>query len=217
MNRELVTYALLVGLALSVLALGAAARSFHLAGNQQDYEPVQPIDFSHRLHAGELRLDCLYCHHAADKSRHAGIPSADICMNCHQFVTAPLGAIQAEDKRALAEDRKPEQVVSAELAKIYRALALDLNREADAPLPEQPISWVKIHNLPDYVYFDHRAHVNAGVSCQKCHGNVESMERVRQVETLAMGWCVNCHRQANETGIGGKPVHASIDCTTCHY
>ena len=76
---------------------------------------------------------------------------------------------------------------------------------------------MRVHNLPDYVYFDHRAHVAAGVTCQKCHGPVESMERVRQFESLSMGWCVNCHREATENGIDGKTVHASTDCAACHY
>jgi hypothetical protein len=76
---------------------------------------------------------------------------------------------------------------------------------------------VRVHNLPDFVYFDHRAHVTAGVTCQHCHGPIESMERVRQVETLSMGWCVNCHRDATENGISGQAVHASTDCAVCHY
>jgi len=79
------------------------------------------------------------------------------------------------------------------------------------------VAWTRIHSLPDFVYFDHRAHVNAGVVCQQCHGPVETMERVRQVSDLSMGWCVNCHRDANEKGIGGRRVNASINCSTCHY
>ncbi|MCL4850701.1 MAG: hypothetical protein KJZ78_04885, partial [Bryobacteraceae bacterium] len=81
----------------------------------------------------------------------------------------------------------------------------------------QPIAWTKVHHLPDFVYFDHRPHVNAGVTCQECHGPVETMERVRQVSDLSMGWCVNCHRNANRTGVAGKPVQASIDCSACHF
>lgn len=217
MGKGIITYLLLIGFVLSLLVLSSAAGSFNLPGNHQDYEPNQPIAFSHRLHAGELQVSCLYCHADADKSRHAGIPAASVCMNCHRFVTAPLGAIMAEDKKATAEGRKPELVVSPELAKLYDALGLDVERKVDPSKAQQPIEWIKIHNLPDFVYFDHRAHVNVGVECQKCHGNVETMERVRQTETLAMGWCVNCHRQANEIGVHGKSVQASIDCTTCHY
>ena len=217
MKHKITTYVLLVGIAMSLLALAAASRNFHLPGNQQGYEPEQPIAFSHRLHAGEMAIDCLYCHSAADKSRHAAVPAVSVCMNCHKFVTATLGAIQAEDKLAKKEERKPNPIVSTELAKIYQALGLDEKIERDPSLPTQPIQWIKIHDLPDFVYFDHRSHVTAGVECQTCHGNVESMERVRQVESLSMGWCVNCHRQANEIGVNGKPVQASLDCSTCHY
>ena len=108
-------------------------------------------------------------------------------------------------------------MVSAELKKIYEALALDDNRQPDPHKTPKPIDWVKVHNLPDYVYFDHRAHVNAGVDCQTCHGKVETMERVRQVGPLSMGWCVDCHRESNRVGVKGRTVNASIDCTTCHY
>ena len=138
-------------------------------------------------------------------------------MNCHKYVTASLGAIRAEDELAQQENRRPREVISPEVAKLYEALALDEKRNPDPDLAPQPIEWVKVHNLPDYVYFDHRAHVTAGVQCQGCHGPVETMERVRQAENLTMGWCVNCHRAANKNGVAGKTVHASIDCATCHY
>lgn len=217
MSKETRTYLLLIGLALSLVALLASARTFNLPGNHEGYEPVQPIAFSHRLHAGELAIDCLYCHSGADKSRHAGIPAANVCMNCHKFVTATLGAVQAEESAAKEAHRAVEPIVSPELAKLYQALGLNDEREPDPLKAQKSIAWAKIHNLPDFVYFDHRAHVNAGVACQQCHGNIETMERVRQVETLAMGWCVNCHRQANEIGVRGRPANASTDCTTCHY
>ncbi|GMV65540.1 MAG: cytochrome c family protein [Candidatus Omnitrophica bacterium] len=217
MGKKITTYVLLLGIALGVLGFFVATAGFHLPGNNQDYEPTQPIAFSHRLHAGELQIDCNYCHFGAEQSRHAGIPPANVCMNCHKFVTAPLGAIQAEDKLATKENRPPKKVVSTEIAKIYDALALDSEGKPDPAKQPKPIEWVKIHNVPDFVYFDHRAHVNAGVDCQKCHGNVGTMEVVRQVETLAMGWCVNCHREVNKIGVNGKAVQASQNCTTCHY
>ncbi|MCC6699758.1 MAG: cytochrome c3 family protein [Candidatus Hydrogenedentes bacterium] len=138
-------------------------------------------------------------------------------MNCHKFVTATIGAIRAEDQRAEKEQRAPRPVVSPELAKLYEAMGLDDARKPDVNKKADGVVWVKIHNLPDYVYFDHRPHVNAGVACQTCHGSVETMERVRQVENLSMGWCVNCHRQANQIGVQGKSVNASTDCTACHY
>ncbi|HNR31766.1 MAG TPA: cytochrome c3 family protein [Candidatus Hydrogenedentes bacterium] len=217
MSKETATYVLAIGLVLSLLALTGAARTFNLAGNHQGYEPPQPIAFSHRLHAGELGMDCLYCHAGAQKSRHGGVPAASVCMNCHEFVTATLGAVQAEEAAAKEAGRAVEPVVSPEIAKLYEALGLNEKRERDPAKPTRPIAWTRIHNLPDFVYFDHRAHVGAGVSCQQCHGNVETMERVRQVETLAMGWCVNCHRQANAVGVQGRAVNASLHCTTCHY
>lgn len=217
MSTEVATYLLLCGVLFGVVVLATAARAYRLPDNHQDYEPVQPIAYSHRLHAGELAIDCRYCHDAADQGRHAGIPEASVCMNCHKFVTAPLGALRAEERLAEEEGRPPARIVSPELAKLYAALGLDDGLMPDSEATATGISWVKIHNLPDYVYFDHRAHVVAGVSCQTCHGPVETMERVRQVEDLSMGWCVNCHRTASETGVEGRPVHAPVDCTTCHY
>jgi hypothetical protein len=203
--------------AYSLLLLRPKIGSFRLPGNQQGYEPVQPIAYSHRLHAGELQIPCLYCHFGAEKSRHAGIPAAGICMNCHRFVTAPLGELRAEDALASKEKRTPRLIVSPELRKLYDALALNEKREPDPSRRPRPIAWIRVHRLPDFVYFDHRAHVNAGVACQQCHGPVETMERVRQVSDLSMGWCVNCHRQANERGINGRQVHASTDCVACHF
>jgi hypothetical protein len=97
-------------------------------------------------------------------------------------------------------------MVSAELRKLY-----------DAVQQSSPIAWTRIHSLPDFAYFDHRPHVGAGVACQQCHGPVESMERVRQFSDLSMGWCVNCHRDANRIGVAGKRVNASINCSTCHF
>lgn len=217
MNKEIATYILLAGLGLSLWTLAGSARIYHLVDNQEDYEPEQPIAFSHRLHAGELAINCQYCHFGAEQSRHAGIPATDICMNCHKFVTATAGALKVEETNATEESRAAQPVISDELAKIYGALGLDDNREPDQSKASMPVEWIKVHNLPDYVYFDHRAHITVGVACQKCHGNIEAMERVRQVENLSMGWCVNCHRQANEIGVQGNPVHASTDCTTCHY
>jgi hypothetical protein len=217
MRSPVLTFVLLAGIAVSLVTLGSLVSAVHLPGNQQGYEPVQPIAFSHRLHAGELQVSCLYCHFDAESSRHAGIPPENVCMNCHRFVTAPLGAIHAEDEQAKKEGRKPQRIVSPEIQKIYDALALDANLNRDPSKTQTPIAWVKVHNLPDFAYFDHRAHVNAGVACQQCHGPVETMERVQQAQPLTMGWCVNCHRTATANGVAGKPVNASTDCSTCHY
>jgi hypothetical protein len=245
MNQRLVSIVLGLALAFSVLMLVPRALAWRLPGNNIGYEPPQPIAFSHRLHAGELQVPCLYCHSGAEKSRHAGIPAASLCMNCHRFVTAPYAAVRAEDADAQKEKRTPRRIVSPELQKLYDALGLDGElkprcgevadsgaRSAPArersgaqgpPRATEPgcgaephLIWAKVHNVPDFVYFDHRAHVTAGVACQQCHGPVETMERMRQMETLTMGWCVNCHRTASQTGVAGRPVHASLDCITCH-
>lgn len=217
MASRLTAILLALASAYSLLLLRPKIGSFRLPGNQQGYEPVQPIAYSHRLHAGELQIPCLYCHFSAERSRHAGIPAASICMNCHRFVTAPLGALRAEDALASKEKRAPRLIVSPELQKLYDALALNEKREPDPSRKPRPIAWVRVYRLPDFVYFDHRAHVSAGVACQQCHGPVETMERVRQVSDLSMGWCVNCHRQANQTGVNGRQVHASTDCAACHF
>ena len=217
MSGRFLSLVLFVGLAGAVAALVPQIGALRLPANQQSYEPVQPIKYSHRLHAGELGIPCLYCHSAAETSRHAGIPSASVCMNCHQFVTAPLGAIRAEDVLAEKEKRRPRRIVSPELQKLYDALALGANLQRDPNREPRPIVWTKVHNLPDYVYFDHRAHVNAGVACQQCHGPVETMERVRQASDLSMGWCVDCHRTTTAARGMGRKANPLTDCATCHY
>jgi respiratory nitrate reductase gamma subunit len=211
------TVILFVGLGLSLLLLAPRLRSAHLPGNDQGYEPVQPIAFSHRLHAGELGVSCVYCHAEAEKGPHAGVPAASVCMNCHRFVTAPLWDVRAETEQAKQENRPPRTLTSPELGKLYAALGLDDKLQPDPAKNPSSIHWVRVHNLPAFTHFDHRAHVNAGVECQRCHGPVETMERVRQVEDLSMGWCVQCHRDVNENGVAGMPVHASNDCSTCHH
>jgi len=217
MTHRIVSIILLIGLAFSVHLFSSRLGSARLPGNQQGYEPAQPIAYSHRLHAGELKIDCLYCHSGAMRSRHAGIPSGNICLNCHTQVRASFGAVRQEDELATKENRKPRPVTSAELSRLYQAMGLTVQGELKAQLITSGISWTRVHNLPDFVCFDHRAHVTVGVACQVCHGPVETMERMRQFSTLSMGWCVNCHRDANRKGIQGRTVNASIDCATCHY
>jgi hypothetical protein len=216
-QQRIITVVLLIGLFFGLITLVYGMSSWRLPDRETGHWPVQPIDYSHRLHAGELQIDCQFCHTAADKSRYAGIPSSDICMKCHKIVTSSFDVLQDEIKRADEEKRSPNQVVSAEMRKLYDFLALDesLNPRDDAS--PKSIPWVRVNNLPDFVYFDHRAHVTVGVTCQRCHGPIETMERVRQVESLSMGWCVNCHRDATLNGIDGKPVHASTDCAVCHF
>jgi hypothetical protein len=216
-SSRVTTAVLLVGLALSGLTLIPRLWGARLPGNHQGYEPVQPVAFSHRLHAGELGVSCLYCHAEAARGPHAGIPAASVCMNCHRFITAPLRDARAEFELSKREKRPPRTIISPDLAKLYAALGLDDKLLPDPAKTPSPIHWVKVHNLPAFTRFDHRAHVNAGVDCQRCHGPVETMERVRQTEDLSMGWCVQCHRDAIEHGVGGKQVHPSTDCATCHH
>ena len=218
MNGRVLTIFLASGLVMSAaIFLSSYRTNYMLPGNNQGYEPKQPISYSHRLHAGELGIACLHCHTAAERGKHAGIPSTSVCMNCHRFVSAPWVEVKAENDLADKEKRKPRLVVSPEIRKIYDAMALTDEVKPDSTKTPTPIVWKKIHNLPDFVYFNHSAHVSAGIECQKCHGAVETMERVRQVYDLSMGWCVNCHRSVNANGVNGKQVHASTDCTTCHF
>lgn len=236
-TSPITTMVLVIGVAFALLTAVPNLQTVHLPGNQVGYEPVQPVAFSHRLHAGELNVSCLYCHSGAERSRHAGIPAESTCMNCHRFITNVSGAVRAEDEAAQTEHRAPRRIVSPEIQKLYNALALNDKMQRDPSRQLAPIAWIKVYNLPDFVYFNHAPHVNAGVKCQACHGPVETMERVRQVNDLSMGWCVNCHRGVDRAGINGdgnftsapapaatkaiKPVtrrvYASTDCSTCHY
>lgn len=217
MQQRILSIALLIGVCFGASLLVSAMSSWRMPDNQQGYEPEQPIAYSHQLHAGELQIDCKFCHSSADAGRYAGIPSSDVCMKCHRYVTASYEQTQQEMQLADEEGRAPKVIVSAELNKLYDFLALDEKFEPIDGAAPKSIPWIRVHNLPDYVSFNHQAHVSVGVSCQTCHGPVETMERVRQHATLSMGWCVNCHRDATRDGIDGRPVNASIDCTVCHH
>ncbi len=217
MQQRTLSIVLLIGLFFGLITLVHGMSSWRLPDRETGYAPEQPIAYSHRLHAGELQIDCQFCHSAADKSRHAGIPSSDVCMKCHKLVTSSFDVLQEEIKQAEKDDRQPTTVVSADLRKLYDSLGMDESLGLRPDATPKSIAWTRVHNLPDYVYFDHRAHVTAGVACQRCHGPIESMERVRQIESLSMGWCVNCHRDATANGINGKSVNASTDCAACHY
>ena len=245
MQQRVITIALLIGLCFGLSLLASTMAMWRMPDNQQGYAPEQPIAYSHRLHAGELQIDCKFCHSASESSRHAGIPSSDVCMKCHKIVTASYGVIQEglriadEEKKLLDEiEGKQEAEVpaetmqalkdlrartdalenpSSELKKLYDALGLDEKLEPKPGATPQAIPWVRVHNLPDYACFNHQAHVAVGVTCQTCHGPVESMERVRQHATLSMGWCVNCHRDAARDGVNGQKVNATTDCSVCHH
>jgi hypothetical protein len=211
----MLTYLLLAGLAAAAIAGGAHLYKQPLPGNQEGYEPVQPIKFSHKQHAGDLQINCLYCHYSATNGPHAGIPPATFCMNCHRLVTASWDITRAELDKARQEGRPPNRIVSEELNKLYDALGLDDNGQRDPNKEPQSIAWVKVHNVPRYTRFDHRSHVNAKVACQECHGPVETMDVIRQSTDLSMGWCVKCHKSHKE--IEGRKVSPSTDCAACHY
>lgn len=217
MSNRAMTVALLIGLCFALITLGSGMSAWRLPDVEQGYAPHQPINFSHRLHAGELRMDCRFCHTSAEFGRHAGIPSSDVCMKCHQFVTSSWDALQEETRQADKEGRQPKQVVSPELRKLYDSLGLDGTLQPKEGVTPVSIPWVRVHNLPDFARFDHRAHVAAGIDCQRCHGPVDSMQRMKQVESLSMGWCVNCHRDATRNGVGGRPAQASTNCSVCHH
>jgi hypothetical protein len=161
------------------------------------YTPAQPIAYSHAVHAGAMKVPCLYCHYGARRSRHAGIPSPSVCAGCHAML----------EKQTLDLERIAESVA------------------VDRPL----VAWVKVHNLPDFVRFDHSRHVAGGIACQRCHGPVETMDRVAQVAPLTMGFCLECHRE--RAGVPTQPLRralahldaprarepANLDCVGCHH
>jgi len=217
MRGRVIIIVLVLGIVIVSVSLVSALVRVNLVGNNEGYRPEQPLAYSHRVHAGELAMPCLYCHPGAERSRHAGVPSSSICMNCHRYVTAPLGAIREEERLAQEEGRDPTPLVSPELQKLYDALALDAQLNRDPQRAEQAILWTRVHRLPDFVYFDHRPHVAAGVDCQRCHGPIESMDRVRQFASLNMGWCLDCHRDNSGVQLAGVPVDPSSDCVTCHF
>lgn len=225
LRSRALTVALSAAVALSVGLLVTSALGINWPGDDSGYAPRQPIAFSHRLHAGELGVSCLYCHSGAERSRNAGIPSLGTCMNCHSKVGSSFLAARAEAAAAEKEGRKPRPVVSDEIRKLYDALGLDEQGRKVPGKETAPPRWVRVHNLPDFVYFDHRPHVAAAVACQTCHGPVETMERMRQESSLSMGSCVSCHRSTKvDAPLLNWPRkapederHASVDCKACHY
>jgi len=160
-------------------------------GRQKGYQPVQPIYYSHKVHAGINQINCLYCHGSAWESKTAGIPAVNICMNCHKAINEYVKGPK------LYNENGDEINGTAEIAKLYKASGFDPKNPAKwDPSKAKTIEWVKIHNLPDHVYFNHSQHIRAGkVQCQTCHGEITAMDEVKQVSELSMGWCVNCHRQ----------------------
>jgi mono/diheme cytochrome c family protein len=159
-------------------------------GIDQGYMPIQPIHYSHKIHSGDNQIECKYCHSSARVSKHSGIPSLNVCMNCHMNIADYNGDEDLEKGYTKA-------FYTNEIKKLYKAVGWDELTQSYTG-DTQPVKWVRIHNLPDFVYFNHAQHVSvAGIECQKCHGPVEDMEILYQHSSLTMGWCINCHRETN--------------------
>jgi len=206
---------------------------------QENYQPKQPIFYSHKVHAGVNQISCLYCHGNAWESKTAAIPSVNVCMNCHK-------TIQKYNGPELKDANGNVVNGTAEIQKLYEYAGFDPTK-ADAwdPTKAKPIEWVKIHNLPDHVYFNHSQHIRVGnVQCQTCHGEITEMHEVHQASPLSMGWCVNCHRETkvnfNTSSSSGNQFYSiyekfhndiksgkmysvtvkdigGLECQKCHY
>ncbi|RBW59214.1 cytochrome C [Tenacibaculum sp. E3R01] len=202
-------------------------------GVDQGYQPVQPIAFSHKVHAGDNKIDCQYCHSSAKHSKHSGIPSVNVCMNCHKNISEVADGLQVEhnDETLVKAD------LDKEIAKIYDAAGWDADK-LEYTGKTKPVKWIRVHNLPDFAYFNHSQHVTVGgVKCQKCHGPVEEMDEVKQHSPLTMGWCIDCHKET-KVDLKGNEYYAKIhkelakkygveqvtiaqlggkECGKCHY
>lgn len=177
-------------------------------GRQQGYQPEQPIFYSHKVHAGINQISCLYCHSNALDSRHATVPPLNVCMNCHAQITE-----YAKGPKLFREDGS-EVDGTAEIQKLYAHTGYDPKSGQYNVANAKPVEWVKIHNLPDHVFFSHAQHTKAGqVQCQTCHGPIQEMDEVKQFAPLSMGWCINCHRTTkvnfpDSNGNGGNKFYS---------
>ena len=199
-------------------------------GIDQGYMPVQPIHYSHKIHSGDNEIECKSCHSSARVSKQSGLPSLNVCMNCHMNIAEYNGE---ED----LEKGYTKEFYTNEIKKLYKAVGWDEENQRYTG-DTQPVKWVRIHNLPDFVYFNHAQHVDvAGIDCQKCHGPVEEMEIMYQHSPLTMGWCIDCHRESNvdlENNEYYEKIHAELskkygvekltiaqmgglECGKCHY
>ena len=215
-NKKLVALGLIV-----IVSYGAKAAWYGMMGIgiYEGYAPEQPIFFSHKIHAGQNGINCVYCHSGVEKSKISNVPSANVCMNCHKGIQE--GAVTGKK----------------EIAKIYAALDYDPAKDTYGPNPK-PIKWVKVHQLPEHAYFNHSQHVVVGKQeCTTCHGPVAEMDTLRQFTPLTMGWCIDCHRKTEvkmegnpyynklheelKKTYGKKPITVSmmggIECGKCHY
>jgi mono/diheme cytochrome c family protein len=157
-------------------------------GRSKNYQPEQPIYYSHKVHAGVNQINCQYCHTGTYQGKQATLPSVNVCMNCHAAINEYKG-------EALKRENGDVVDGTAEIKKLYKYAGFTEGQPWDAT-KAKPIEWVRIHNLPDHVYFNHAQHVNAGqIACQQCHGDIQKMGEVKQFADLSMGWCVNCHRE----------------------
>ncbi|RYZ46936.1 MAG: c-type cytochrome, partial [Chitinophagaceae bacterium] len=184
-------YIALFAVVLFVVGGFFVAKSAIGLGRQQGYQPDQPIYFSHKVHAGVNQINCLYCHNSAYEGKHAGIPTLNICMNCHK-------AINAYEKGPKILDEDGNEINGTkEIEKLYQYAGFTPGPGATwDPSKGKSPEWIKIHNLPDHVYFNHAQHTRVGnVQCQSCHGNIQTMDKVFQASELSMGWCINCHRE----------------------
>jgi mono/diheme cytochrome c family protein len=198
-------------------------------GVDQNYEPIQPIHFSHKIHAGDNEINCKYCHSAARVSKNAGIPSLNVCMNCHKSI--------GEVAETTATPEYSKAFYDEQIDKLYAAVGWDKSSQSYTG-KSQPVKWVRIHNLPDFVYFNHSQHVSvAGIECQTCHGPVETYELQKQFAPLTMGWCIDCHRKTDVKMEGNEyytKIHeelskkygvekliaaqmGGLECGKCHY
>ena len=198
-------------------------------GVDQGYQPVQPIHFSHKIHAGDNQIECKFCHSSARVSKTSGIPSLNVCMNCHKSIS--------EVAEETATEEYSKEFYDGEIAKLYDAVGWDVAQQAYTGETE-PVKWIRIHNLPDFAYFNHAQHVEVGgIACQTCHGPVQEMEIMYQDAPLTMGWCVNCHRETNVRLAGNgyyEKIHeqlskkygveeltiaqiGGIECMKCHF
>ncbi len=213
-----------------ILSAGYFAYGYMMqVGVDQGYAPVQPIHYSHKIHAGDNQIDCNFCHSSARKSKTSGIPSLNVCMNCHKNIS------EVAPETATAEYSK--EFYDGEITKLYKAVGWDVANQQYTGKTE-PVKWVRIHNLPDFVYFNHSQHVTvAGVACQTCHGEIQTMEIVAQFAPLTMGWCIDCHRTTNvniESNEYYTKIHeelskkyglkkltvaemGGLECGKCHY
>jgi len=230
-------FLVLVSVILLLLASGYFAYGWMMqVGVDQGYAPIQPIHYSHKIHAGDNKIECKYCHSSARKSKHSGIPSLNVCMNCHKSIYEYTGNGEAPTQEDI-ENGYTNEFYTGEIKKLYAAVGWDEDNQKYTG-KSKPVEWVRIHNLPDFAYFNHSQHVEVGgIECQTCHGPVEEMEIMYQHSPLTMGWCVNCHRETNVKVEGNAyydKIHAELskkygvetltaaqmgglECGKCHY